>query len=255
MDSWHLQLKHHRGKALNSNSRTQALTQLSRSDIRSTKSLVSKDTLIRETSGRRSCALVQLPRNSMLLEVNVCGSNTAEGAVRALIVVKWTSDFQVRAEGQPIRFVYCTFITGLQRFEIRGEASADLRWKDEMNTRKDDGPAATDGDDEMWGNVKNISFDLTNDEVNVINTANSKFLFADKRIFRKYTRHPPAQQGICRVLLLNTRLLPGPEANFRMLRICSLHQVLSQSCWIYLVMECEADNVSLKSQLFPPNKH
>ena len=63
----------------------------------------------------------------MLLEVNVCGPNTAEGAVLALIAVKRTSDYQVRAEGQPIRFVYCTFITGLQRFEICGETSADLR--------------------------------------------------------------------------------------------------------------------------------
>jgi hypothetical protein len=64
-----------------------------------------------------------------------------------------TSDYQVGAEGQPIRFVYWTFITGLQWFEICGETSADLRQKDEMNTRKDDGPAAAaaddDDDDEM----------------------------------------------------------------------------------------------------------
>jgi hypothetical protein len=54
-----------------------------------------------------------------------------------------------------------------------------------MNTREDDEPAANDDDDyddddEMWGNVKNISFDLTNVEVNVINDTNFKFLFAGK---------------------------------------------------------------------------
>jgi hypothetical protein len=50
-----------------------------------------------------------------------------------------------------------------------------------MNTRKDDGPAANDDyDDEMWGNVKNISFDLINDVVNVIRATNFKFLFPGK---------------------------------------------------------------------------
>jgi hypothetical protein len=63
--------------------------------------------------------------------------------------VKRTSDYRVGA-GQPIYLVRRTFITGLQRFEIRGETSADLRSKDEMNTGNDDGPAATaTADDEM----------------------------------------------------------------------------------------------------------
>lgn len=92
----------------------------------------------------------------MLYEVNVWGPNTAESAVWAHNAVKRTSDYRVGAEGQPIYFVHRTFITGLQRFEIRGETSADLRSKDEMNTGKDDGPAATAAadDDEMWGKVK-----------------------------------------------------------------------------------------------------
>jgi hypothetical protein len=57
-----------------------------------------------------------------------------------------------------------------------------------MNTREDDGPAANDNDDddEMWGNVKNISFDLTNEEINVIKDTNFKFLFAGK-VPRIYT--------------------------------------------------------------------
>ena len=65
--------------------------------------------------------------------------------------------------------------------EIRSETPACLREKDEMNTRKDDGPAANDDDDdEIWGNIKYISFDLTNDEVHVINATDFKFLFAGK---------------------------------------------------------------------------
>jgi len=57
-----------------------------------------------------------------------------------------------------------------------------------MNTRKDDGPAANDDyDDEMWGNIKNISFDLINDEVNVISATNFKFLFPGKHNPWKYT--------------------------------------------------------------------
>lgn len=148
----------------------------------------------------------------MLLEVNVWGPNTAEGAVRVHIAIKWTSDYQVDAEGQPIRFVCCTFITGLQRFEIRGETSADLRQKDEMNTRKDDGPTATDDDDddEMWGNVKNISSDLTNGEVDVINATNFKFLFAGKHnpVYIHATRlHSRISVTFCFSICIYSRIL------------------------------------------------
>lgn len=111
-----------------------------------------------------------------------------------------------------------------------------------MNTRKDDGPAANDGD-EMWGNVKNISFDLTNDEVNVINARNSKFLFTDK--LNPENIHATCLQSrisvaFCFSIRFYSRVM---KQIFRIVRNRSLHQVLSQSCWIRLVMECDADNV------------